>query len=305
MNKLAKRERIVIFLTVVPTILVIAVFVYGFITWTSIVSFSNWNGLLPDYSFSGIKNYIDVVKNVRFKTDIFNNVFFSALFIGISIGGGLLLAILVEESAKGRDFFRNVFLFPMVISPVVTAVVWKWIFSPKTGINALLNTLLSKVGLEPTITFRWIISTFKIGPFNVALIPLIIASCWSFTGYIMAMYLAAIRGIPIELLESARVDGATDFTIYRKIILPLLKPITLSASIILAHISLRMFDLFYVMSGRGPGFITDFPSIFMYEATFRANRYGQGAAISLIMLLMVAVVIVPYLTIRLRKGVEN
>ena len=303
--KQSSKEKTIIILTIVPSVAAIAVFVYGFIGWTVVVSFSNWNGILPDYSFAGIKNFLDVFKNYRFKIDIFNNVFFSMFFIGFCIGGGLILAIFVDRSAKGRDFFRNAFLFPMVISPVVTAVAWKWIFSPKTGINALINNIFFKIGIEHTVTFGWIISTIKIGPFNVALTPLVIAACWSFTGYIMAMYLAAIRGVSASLIESARVDGASEFTIYWKIILPLLKPITFGAIIILGHISLRMFDLFYIMSGRGPAFITDFPSIFMYEATFRANRYGQGAAISLIMLAMVAVVIIPYLKISLRKGVED
>ena len=197
-----------------PSIAGIAVFVYGFIGWTVVVSLSNWNGILPDYSFAGIKNFIEVFKNYRFITDIFNNAFFSMLFIGVCIGGGLVLATLVDQSVKGRDFFRNAFLFPMVISPVVTAVAWKWIFSPKTGINALINMLLSKMGIEHTVEFGWYISTIKIGPFNVALVPLIIASCWSFVGYVMAMYLAAIRGVAAELIESARVDGASEFTIY-------------------------------------------------------------------------------------------
>ena len=303
--KQSKKEKWIIVLTIAPSLVAMAVFVYGFIGWTVLVSLSNWNGILPDYSFAGFKNFLEVFRNYRFVTDILNNAFFSILFIGICVGGGLVLAIIVDQSVKGRDFFRNAFLFPMVISPVATAVAWKWIFSPKTGINALINILIAKLGFEHTVEFKWLISTVKFGPFNVALIPLSLAACWTFTGYIMAMYLAAIRGIPSELIESARVDGASDLQVYWKIILPLLKPITLGAIIILGHISLRMFDLFYVMSGRGPGFITDFPSIFMYEATFRANRYGQGAAISLIMLAMVAVVIIPYLKISLRKGVED
>lgn len=303
--KQSSKERAIIILTVVPSIAGVAIFVYGFIGWTVVVSLSNWNGILPDYSFAGIRNFVEVFKNARFIIDIFNNAFFSILFIGICVGAGLVLAIIVDQSVKGRDFFRNAFLFPMVISPVVTAVAWKWIFSPKTGINALINIFLLKIGVDHKVEFGWIISTIKLGPFNVALIPLTIAACWAFVGYIMAMYLAAIRGIPAELIESARVDGASEFMIYWKIILPLLKPITLGAIIILGHISLRMFDLFFVMSGRGPGFITDFPSIFMYEATFRANRYGQGAAISLIMLAMIAVVIVPYLKISLRRGVAD
>jgi glucose/mannose transport system permease protein len=232
-------------------------------------------------------------------------VFFSILFLALCIGGGLLLAILVDQSIKGEGIFRTVFLFPLAISPVVTGVAWKWIFSPKTGINVLLSNFLSKIGLKHTVEFGWYTSTVSFGHFNIALIAIIIAASWAFVGYVMAMYLAALRGIPAELKEAARVDGASEFKIYTKIILPLLKPITLSALIILGHISLKMFDLIYVMTGRGPGFVTDFPSIFMYDTTFTASKYGQGAAISLIMLLMVAVVIIPYLTISLRKGVGD
>ena len=303
--KQSGKERTIVILTIIPSVAAVAVFIYGFIIWTIVVSVSDWRGILPDYSFTGLTNFLNIFKNERFLIDIFNNIFFTILFLAICVGGGLFLAILVNQSIKGQDFFRNIFLFPLVISPVVTAVAWKWIFAPKTGINVLLSNFLSKIGIEHTVEFGWSISTAKVGPFNVALISIIIAACWSFIGYIMAMYLAALRGIPAELIEAARIDGATEFKIYTKIILPLLKPITLGALIILGHISLKMFDLFYVMSGRGPGFVTDLPSIFMYETTFSANRYGQGAAISIIMLLMVAVVIIPYLKISLRKGVGD
>jgi glucose/mannose transport system permease protein len=300
--KQSKKERLIVILTILPSAAAIAVFVYGFIAWTGRVSLSDWNGILPNYTFAGFKNFLSVFKSDRFLIDIFNNVFFSIFFLAICVGGGLLLAILVDQSLKGEGFFRTLYLFPLAISPVVTAVAWKWIFAPKTGINVLLTDFLSAIGVKHTVDFGWYTSTASIGHFNIALIAIIIAASWAFVGYVMAMYLAALRGIPAELKEAARVDGASEFKIYMKIILPLLKPITLSALIILGHISLKMFDLFYVMTGRGPGFVTDFPSIFMYDATFHANRYGQGAAISLIMLLMVAVVIVPYLTISLRKG---
>ena len=299
------KEKALIVLTMLPSTLAIAGFVYGFIAWTLLVSFSDWEGISPDYTFAGLKNYIEIFNNPRFLIDIFNNIFFTILFLIFCIVGGLILAILVNQRIKGEGFFRNIFLFPLVISPVVTGVVWKWIFSPKTGINLLLNNFLSKLGIDHTIKFGWFISTGKLGPFNLAIISLVIAAGWSFVGFIMAMYLAGLRGISSELREAARIDGASEFTIYLKIILPLLKPVTLGALIILIHISLKMFDLFYVMSGSGPGFATDLPSIFMYQTTFGANRYGQGASIAIIMLLMVAVVIIPYLRISLRRGAQS
>jgi glucose/mannose transport system permease protein len=139
----------------------------------------------------------------------------------------------------------------------------------------------------------------------VALIPIIIAAAWQLTGYTMAMYLAGLRGIPEELREAARVDGASEFQIYRHIIMPLLRPITFSALIVLGHISLKIFDLIYAMTGKGPGFVTDVPGIFMFETTFQGNHYAQGAAISIIMLLMVALVIIPYLVYSFKEEVER
>ena len=303
--KQSGKEKALIILTILPSLLALAVFVYGFIAWTLVVSFSDWEGISPNHAFAGLKNYISVFNNPRFSISIFNNIFFTILFIILCIIGGLILAVILNQRIKGETFFRNIYLFPLVISPVVVGVVWKWIFAPNTGINVLINNFLAKLGIEHTVKFGWYISTTKIGPFNVAIIALVIAAGWSFVGYIMAMYLAGLRGVSADLIEAARVDGASEFTIFLKIILPLLKPVTLGAFIILMHISLKMFDLFYVMSGSGPGFATDLPSIFMFDTTFGANRYGEGASIAVIMLLMVAIVIIPYLSVSLRRGASD
>jgi glucose/mannose transport system permease protein len=139
--------------------------------------------------------------------------------------------------------------------------------------------------------------------FNIALISLVIAAGWQMSGYTMAMYLAGMRGIPQELREAAVVDGASEFQVYRRIILPMLQPITLSAMIVLGHISLKIFDLIFVMAGPDNA-TTDVPGILMFTTAFRANQFAKGAAIAVVMLLMVAVVIVPYLVSTLRSEVE-
>jgi glucose/mannose transport system permease protein len=122
--------------------------------------------------------------------------------------------------------------------------------------------------------------------------------------YVMAMYLAGLRGIPEELREAARVDGATEVQVYRHIILPLMQPITLSAVIVLGHISLKIFDLVVSMTGPGPAFATDVPAFYMWDTTFRGNNFAQGAAIATILLIMVAVLIVPYLAYTTRTEAE-
>lgn len=305
----ARRERWLAFLMLLPSIILIAIFVYGFIGWTATVSLSKWDGIEPDYTWVGLENFRKLLigggtSARRFHIDLWNTFFFTLLFLVACVVVGLVLAILLDQKIKGEGIFRTIYLFPMAISFVVTGVVWQWIFAPGTetrlrGVNALLHS----VGLD-IFRWRWYTDTTSIGPFHVALIPVIIAAAWQLTGYTMAMYLAGLRSIPEELREAARVDGASEIGIYRHVILPMLQPITLSALIILGHTSLKIFDLVFTMTGRGPGFVTDVPGIFMFETTFQGNHYSQGAAISIIMLLTVAVVVVPYLIYSLRREVE-
>jgi glucose/mannose transport system permease protein len=139
--------------------------------------------------------------------------------------------------------------------------------------------------------------------FNLALIAVVIAAGWQMSGYTMAMYLAGLRGIPEELREAAKVDGATELGVYRHVVFPLLAPITLSAMIILGHISLKIFDLVYTLGG-GDNLVIDMPGVNMFFTTFRGGDFGRGAAIAIIMLIMVAVVIVPYLISQLRSEVH-
>ena len=300
-----RKEKFISIILLVPSIIAVAIFIYGFIFWTIRVSMSKWKGIIPNYDFTGLKNYIDIFKNTRFRIDIVNNVCFTALFIIVCTIVGLFLAILLDKVIRGESFFRTIFIFPLAISFVVSGIIWRWIFVPTAGINALLNNIFIGIGLENlNVHWGWYITTQKVVFFNLALIPIIIAASWQFVGYVMAMYLAGIRGISYELREAARIDGANEFQVYTKVIFPMLKPITFSALIILGHISLKIFDLVYIMTGRGPAFVTDFPSIFMYETVFRSNNYAQGATIAIVMLLMVLVVIVPYLIISLRGEIE-
>ena len=310
MKRRAQRDRIISFLIIFPSIILLAIFVYGFIGWTIRVSLSKWDGVMPDYTYVGFSNFAQLFNSdagisfKRFSIDMWNTLFFTVFFLLLCVTFGLLLAVLLDQKVKGEGIFRTIYLFPMSLSFVVTGVVWQWIFAPGTandprGINALLHN----IGLD-AFRWKWYTDTTSIGPFHVALIPVLIAAAWQLIGYTMAMYLAGLRGIPDELREAARVDGASEIGIYRHIILPLLQPITLSALIILGHMSLKIFDLVYTMTGKGPGFVTDVPGIFMFETTFRGNHYSQGAAISIIMLLMVAVVIIPYLVYSLRREVE-
>ena len=292
----SRRDYSIAFLIILPSLSAVLIFVYGFIAWSIRTSLSAWDGIIPDFTFVGLKNYVEIFTSFRFQTDLWNTLYFTVLFLGLCVLFGLLLAILLDRKAKGEGVFRNIFLFPMAISFVVTGIVWKWIFSPSVGVNAILRG----IGLS-ALTWGWFTDPSKYLNFHVALIPIVIAASWQLSGYTMALYLAGLRGIPVEVREAAHIDGATEFQTYRLVILPMLKPITLSALIVLGHISLKIFDLVYTMTGRGPAFATDMPGINMFETTFRANRYAEGASISMIMFFSVALVIIPYLYTSLRK----
>lgn len=371
MSKRFNRDRLTAILMLSPSVIFVMIFVYGFIALTGYTSLTDSNGLQQlsrqPANPVGLQNYADLFSGVlhqRFRTDIVNTIFFTALFIAVCLVLGIGLAILLDQKIKGESIFRTIFLFPMALSFVVTGVVWKWLFNPTSGINVLPTY----IGL-PAGTFRWFISEEKwfrfnwqdlpailaivvlgicvffalrawsqkrsqlaaflaavalllmawvsfgdprsltalASPeqhgFNLALLAVVVAAGWQMSGYTMAMYLAGLRGIPEELREASRVDGATEFGVYRYIVLPMLAPITLSAMIILGHISLKIFDLVYTLGG-GDNLYIDMPGINMFFTTFRGQDYAHGAAIAIVMLVMVAVVIVPYLITSLRSETQ-
>nr|WP_246358958.1 sugar ABC transporter permease [Paenibacillus phytorum] len=298
-------ETLIPILMLAPSLIAIAIFVYGFITWTGYVSLSNWNTLKQDLSFAGLANFKFLFGDFRFQSDLRNTLMFTVLFIAFSMIIGIILAMLIDQKIRAEALFRNIFMFPLALSFVVTGVVWQWILNPTTGVNLLLKGLGIKDGPE------WYISTDVIPQVTwgqiefglpLAIIAVVIAAVWQQSGFSMAMYLAGLRAIPEELREAARVDGATERQVFFQIILPMLKPVTISMTIILGHVSLKIFDLIYAMTGPGAMFVTDMPGVYMFETTFRGNHYAQGAAIAMIMLIMVSLLIVPYLVSQTRKG---
>jgi glucose/mannose transport system permease protein len=298
--KHSKKERVISILIILPTIIAMIIFIYGFIAFTGYASLSSWNQLKPDFSFVGLTNYINLFKNQRFIIDMKNTFTFTVLFLISSILLGFILAVFLDQHIIGEGFFRNIYLFPMALSYIVTGVAWRWLLSPGTQITGPLgiNMLFDKWGLD------FLMSGWFTDP-KIGIKAVVIAATWQTAGYVMALYLAGMRGIPNELREAARVDGASEFQIYWNIIIPLLSPITLSAVIILGHISLKIYDLVVSMTGPGIGFSTDVPALFMFDTTFRGNRFAQGASIAMVLLILVAILVVPYLISSNQKEVER
>lgn len=294
-----ERDKLYSFLFILPSLILVLVFVYFFILWTGFISLTDWNDIFPSYNLVGLKNYIELFQNLRFQISMRNTLIFTLLFLVSSLVIGFLLAILLDQKIRGENVFRNIYLFPMAISFVVTGVVWRWILNPGTINNPVgLNQLLDKIGLS------FLKSGWYTDP-KIGIKAVVIAAVWQMSGYVMAMYLAGIRGIPNELFEAAQVDGANMRQVYWYIVLPLLRPITLGAVIILGHISLKIFDLVVAMTGAGAGFSCDVPALFMYDTTFRGNHFAEGAGIAIILLLMIGVLIIPYLRYSLKSEVKR
>lgn len=314
-------------LLLLPSLLALAIFVYVFIGSTFWVSLSNWRTLKPNLTLREplFATYAEMFSMPRWQADLRNTFVFTVFFLLFGVTLGLTLAILLDRELFAHNVFRNIYLFPYALSFVVTGVVWRWIFNPETGINLFLNllgvnSLLGYMGLEP-LKPGWLTDPTIVAQVNtavaavlpnmapwqikwgipLAMIPVAIAATWQLSGFVMALYIGGMATISEEVREAARIDGATEWQVYRRVIIPMLRPVTISVVVILLHVSLKIFDLVYTMSGVGPGFATDVPSIFVFEMMFKATRYNLGSAAAIVMLLLVALVIVPYLASTLRE----
>lgn len=281
-----------------PSIVAVAIFVYGFIAWSVRVSLSKWKGLNPDYTWVGLKQYTDLIfHDQRFLIDVRNTAVFTIGFILGCLILGLGLAILLDQKLKGESLFRSVFLFPMSISFIASGVVWAWLMNPATGSRTTgLNLLFQNLGLD------FLISTWHATPPPWGMAYTVIPAVWQLSGFAMALYLGGIRSISEEIREAARVDGASELEIYRYVILPMLRPVTLSAVIILGHMSLKIFDLIVALGRKDQRL--DVPGIYMWTTTFDGTNYAQGAAIGILMLISVAILVVPYLITSMRAEAE-
>jgi glucose/mannose transport system permease protein len=272
-----------------PSLILLAVFVYGLIGWTTKVSLSDEHNARGSKGFVGIENYKYLFTddiNGRFTHSLKNLLIFTVVFLIGAMFFGLLWAFLLERGVRAEGFFRTVYLFPMAVSFIASGVVWRWLMNPNKGADAGgLNAVLGWLHLD------FLQSTWWTNP-DWGMASMAMPAVWQLSGYVMALFLAGFRGIPQELREAAAMDGASTYRLYRNVIFPQLTPVALSALIILGHMSMKMFDL--IMSVSGPQWLTEVPAIYVWQSLLTSD-YAKAAAISIILLLLVAVVIVPYL----------
>ena len=264
---------------------------YGFIVFTAVLSFSG-SKLLPDFStWVGFGNYVRLFNHPNWIISLKNLAIFSVLYIVVCTVLGLGLAILLDQKIRGEGVIRPIYLYPMALSFIVTGVAWKWFLDPSIGLEHVMHTW----GWE-SFSFRWI----KEG--KMAIYTIAIAAVWQSSGFVMAMFLAGLRGVDNEVIKAAQIDGASTATIYRRIIIPLMRPVFLSAFVVLAHLAIKSYDLVVAMTDGGPGTATWVPALFMQKFTFGRNEMAMGASSAIIMMMMIFSIIVPYLYSELRGG---
>ncbi len=276
-------------IVVAPSFAAVLFFVYGFIAWTGYVSLTK-SRILPRYDLEGFGQYVRLFRTPRWEVAIENLFVFGGLFIAIAIALGLLLAILLDQRIRLEGMIRTIYLYPMALSFIVTGTSWKWILNPGLGIEAMVRSW----GWE-SFEFNWLVDP------EMAIYTVVIAGVWQSSGFVMALFLAGIRSVDDEIIKAAMVDGIGTPRIYVSIIIPSLRPVFLSAIIVLSHLAIKSFDLVVALTGGGPGFATDLPATFMYAMAFSRGDLGQAAASATVMLATVTAIIVPYLYSELRS----
>jgi glucose/mannose transport system permease protein len=276
-------------LVLAPSFAMILLFVYGFILWTMYLSLTP-SKFMPVMQITGFDAYSRLWAQPSWWVALQNLAIFGVLYIGICTALGLLLAILLDQKIRGEGVLRPIYLYPMALSFIVTGTAWKWFLNPGLGLEKTMH-----VWGWTSFKFDWLIST------DMAIYTIVIAGVWQASGFVMAMFLAGLRGIDGEILKAAQIDGASTFATYRRIIIPLLRPIFLSAVIVLAHMAIKSYDLVIALTGGGPGNATELPSTFMYSYTFTRKQMAVGSASAVIMLMTICAIIIPYLYSELRE----
>ena len=276
-------------LVLTPSLGILSWFVYGFIFWTIYISFTK-SKMLPRYEIWGIDQYIRLWKMPRWHVAVENLLIFTVLFIILCVVIGILLSILLDQKIRAEGFLRTIYLYPMALSFIVTGTAWKWVLNPTLGIEKFAHDM----GFE-TFKFDWLVTP------EMSIYTIVIAGVWQSSGFIMAIFLAGLRSVDDEIIKAAKIDGAGIFSIYSKIILPMMRPVFMSAIVILVHLSIKSYDLIIALTSGGPGISSDMPAVFMTTMAFHRSEVGLASASAIMMFLTVSAIVVPYLYSELKR----
>ncbi len=278
-----KRVRWAARLALLPAAVVVVVVYLGCMLWTVRLSFSS-SKLLPTLDFVGLDQYTRLLSNTRFLISAQNVVVFGALFLTGCLVLGFLFAVFIDQRVRNEGVFRTIFLYPHALSFIVTGLVWQWFLNPTLGLQKLVRDL----GFE-SFSFDWLVSR------EMVVYTLVIAGIWQSAGLVMAILLAGLRGVDEDIWKATRVDGIPTWRVYVSIVLPLLRPMLITATVLLAIAVVKVYDLVVAMTGGGPGIASEMPAKFVMDHLFQRGNVGLATACATVMLITVIAVLAPWL----------
>lgn len=261
--------------------------------YTVYLSLTKYDGLSSP-EFIGLKNFYRLFQDPVFITSLVNNIKWLLSFLVIPVVLGLVLALLLNNQIKGNKLFKAAIYSPMILSPIVIGLLWGWIYDPAGG---LLNSTLSVIGLN-YLTRGWLSDP------EVVLYAIIAAAVWRHVGYVMILFLAGLKTIPLVVIEAARVDGASGWKKFWHIILPMLRPATVIVFVVTIIQSFRAFDMVNSMTKGGPFNSSNVLANLMYMEAFKNYRMGYGGSIAVILFLLMFAFIVFYLKQIMKNEVD-
>ncbi len=259
--------------------------------WAFVISLTKWNGIAPA-EYLGFRNYQRIVQDPDAVAAAQHTLVLTVLFVPSALILGLLLAIALNQKIRLIGFYRTCIFVPYVASAAATGILASFVFNPQFG---AANEVLRRIGLPP--------QQFLESP-KEALVVLCVIALWGEVGFTTVIYLAALQDIPKELVEAARVDGASPWRVFRHITLPELRPITVFAAIWETIIALQLFDLVYTTTRGGPLNSTQTVVYYIYELAFQTQRLGYGSALAYLLFAVTLVLTVVIIAYNRRRGTE-
>lgn len=289
----ARREALVGYLFILPMAVLFLVFsVYPFAR-TIELSFTNWNGLSIDFDSVGFDNYLAVFRDGVWWGSIGNGLILAVAAIVIMQGLGLALAVAVDRKIAGQGIYRTLFYLPPILSGIVVAIIWKWLYEPNNGV---INATLEAIGLGE-LQHSWL------GDPGTALGAVAVVSIWQGVGYPFLLYLAGLQSIPDEMYEAAHMDGASSLRVFWSITLPLLKPVAAIVTVLTFLGAMQTFNLVIAMTKGGPGYATEVPILHIFREAFGPDPdFGYASALSIVFGLMLFAVSMIALFLSRRNG---
>ncbi len=259
-------NKFIITLYVLPALILILFLIYIPIVLTGYYGLMDWNGI-GKMKFIGLENYIELVQDKKFWKSTWHSLLLG-IFSTVSLVGYLILSLILASKIKGANFLRKIYLIPMLLSSVAIGQLWAKIFDPTNG---MINRLLIMLGVgNPPL---WLADS------NIVLYALFIPIVWQYAGFYIIIFYAALKNVPEELIEAAKIDGANPIQIAYKIKIPLITGV-IKVMVILAIVgSLKYFDLIFVLTGGGPNGASEVMASYMYTEAFSKYNFGYGSAI--------------------------